>query len=524
MRINNPRLFNGDMLATYSKIESWLGIASGSIQNAVSGYLPSSLLAPLPGLVSGNYIYADNILLSSTLTGTIADKFAEQQAAIDAVKQYNVVPSGGIFVNKTSIENASGITVDTFTLSGVVKDSATSSLLKVDPSGFYVDEANLSGRFKLVSQQQDPTSQWASVYELQYLGLSSFFDDATATDQTISAWLPVEGDKINIAKDQFLSAAIYDKDTESLQFTFAINQKAEDGSISTSASIVDIPVSGLVHEYEAGNGIDVNYEHLSGSTYISIKTAPSGTNDNKFINLTADGLGLSGITAAITGAVDQAPYAQIVNLTEEFTATSASITTGYFAQSGVETRKKTLFVDKDGQTALYIPAEGETPSSILDISQEYIAEASGVTAANSEKLMSVKAVSGYVAERETAITESYKEADEALSGILTSYISEQTAATVSTVNEKAVEMLEVTGNIGYDSVTSGNAVAIVPGRVIAVYDASEEQVYPTIKYVKDNATSTLSIADGIPCATYTIIYAKRIGQTSGQLPVYGEEA
>ena len=46
MRINNPRLFNGDMLATYSKIESWLGIASGSIQNAVSGYLPSSLLLP----------------------------------------------------------------------------------------------------------------------------------------------------------------------------------------------------------------------------------------------------------------------------------------------------------------------------------------------------------------------------------------------------------------------------------------------------------------------------------------------
>jgi hypothetical protein len=136
--------------------------------------------------------------------------------------------------------------------------------------------------------------------------------------------------------------------------------------------------------------------------------------------------------------------------------------------------------------------------------------------------MSVKAVSGYVAERETAITASYKEADEELSGVLTSYISEQTAATVSTVNEKAIEMLETTGNIGYDAVTSGNAVAIVPGRVIAVYDASDEQVYPTIKYVEGN--STLSIADGIPCATYTIIYAKRIGQTSGQLPGYGTEA
>jgi hypothetical protein len=483
MRINNPRLFNGDQLATFIKIERWLGLPEGSIQNSTTGItIPSAMFGTLPGLISGNNIYADNILLDSTgtLTGTIYQKFESQQAAINAVKQYKVESGDGIIVTTSSSTLDGGINLDTFTVA--------------------TDEEFLSGKFKLASLPLAPSSQWASVYELQYLGLSSVIDETTETENFIPAWLPVPGDTINIAKDQFLSAAVYDKDTESLKFTFAINKKAEDGNISTSASIVNVPVGDLVHEYVSGNGIDVNYEHISGATSIAIKVAPSGTNDNKFINLTAAGLGLSGITAAINTAVANAPYAQIVNL-DEFSATAAQIEQ-YLETGAIDTTKNILFVDSDGQTALYFASTDNATSSIVDISQEFISEASDVTAANSEKLMTVKAVSGYVAE--------------------------QTAATVSVVNEKAVEMLEVTGNIGYweytdaatSAFTSGNAVATVPGRVIAVYDDKDEQVYPTITYVKAASTSTLSLADGVSGGTFTIIYAKRIGQTSGQLPVY----
>ena len=105
--------------------------------------------------------------------------------------------------------------------------------------------------------------------------------------------------KINIPKDQFLKSAKYIPSSETLQFTFDIF--GDDGFEETTTNI---PVSDLVHEYEGGDGINVNYEHISGSTYISIKTASAETNDNKFINLTDAGLGLSGITDYVSEQLD----------------------------------------------------------------------------------------------------------------------------------------------------------------------------------------------------------------------------
>ena len=523
MRINNPRLFNGDLLATYSKLAQMFGLTYDEITKGWTGTIDINRI-PVSDLINKDitgYINAGNLLvgdlsgitfeqLTNITSGVtilsalniIDEKFESQQNAINAVKQYQVAEGGLINVVSATIEDqVTGIKTDTFTVS--------------------VDQAELSGKFKLEKLTTDSDPDYASQYKLTYNGQQI----GTTT--------------IDIPKDQFLSGAQYIPSSETLQFTFAINKKDETtGEVTTTPHIVEVPVSGLVDEYSNGNGIQIE-DNVDGKNIISIKL--NNSDDNKFINLTADGLGLSGITAAITGAVDGANYAQIVNLPSGYTAVASSIVT-YIETENAETSKNTLFVDTNGQTALYFAApDDDTPSSIVDISQEYITESSDVTSGNFERLMTVKATSGYVAEQiqkavfndpdaaglvaatrvSTIISSSVAPSGIPTIGAVSSYVAGEVDAVNETVKTeiepKAIEMLEVIS--GFGTVAGAEPVsAAVSGRVIAVYDGNDDQVYPTIKYNKENGTSTL-FAD-YPSAEYTIIYAKRIGQGNGSLPPY----
>jgi hypothetical protein len=471
MRINNPRLFNGELLATYRKLAQMFGLNYDENTKGWTGTIDINRI-PISALVNkdiSGYINAGNLLvgdlapsgiqfeqLSGITSGVtilsalniIDEKFESQQNAINAVKQYNVASGDLINVSLTSA-SLNGITTDTFTVS--------------------VDQAELSGKFNL-AKINNSDSTYASQYQLTYNGNRI-------------------GTTIDIPKDQFLKGASYIPSEEVLRLEFQLDAEFPE---TEEKKYVDIPVGDLVDEYTAGNGITIS-DDVPGDNTISINVAPSATNDNKFINLTAAGLGLSGITTAISGEVDGANYAQIVNLPSGYTAVASSIVT-YFESVKPETRKNTLFVDTNGQTALYFAASkaesgDDTPSSIIDISQEYIATSGEVTSGNFEKLMTVEAISGYVAAQVDAVK--------------------------TEIEPKAIEMLEISGRFG--TVNGAPPVsASVPGRVIAVYDNLGDQVYPTIKYA--SGVSTLS-ADA-PSAEYTIIYAKRIGQDNGSLPPY----
>jgi hypothetical protein len=106
--------------------------------------------------------------------------------------------------------------------------------------------------------------------------------------------------------------------------------------------------------------------------------------------------GYQEVNKELTGMINQLAYSQIIKLPENYIATESDIISFLNANSDADKTKNILFVDVNGQTALYFAASDNATSSIVDISQEFISEASDVTAANSEKLMTVNAITGYI--------------------------------------------------------------------------------------------------------------------------------
>ena len=101
---------------------------------------------------------------------------------------------------------------------------------------------------------------------------------------------------IDIPKDQFLSGASYNPTTETIDLVFAINGEP---------NLTSIPVSGLVHEYESGDGVDVAYDGstAAGKTKINV-VVKSG---DKYLDVDgSDGLFTKGIDDAITAATSGA--------------------------------------------------------------------------------------------------------------------------------------------------------------------------------------------------------------------------
>ena len=338
--------------------------------------------------VSGNYIEADKTL-SSALTGYVNDKVSSK-------------------LDKSEFESVSGNYIEadktlSGALTGYVNDKVSG---KLDKSEF----EQISSEFVLTSQ------------------ITNNFDITNNNIPTIKAVSTFVEDKINnIDKDYFITSASYDNTTSSIILQY---NKDKDN--------LEIPVADLIDVYTAGNGLSENGHKFS------IKL--NNSEDNKFINLTSGGLGLSGITSTITNTVSEINYAQIVNLPDDYFATSASITDYLNNNNTID--KNTLFVDNDGQTALYFPASDNNPSSILDISQECIDNITDVTSDNLDKLMTVGAISAFVSNKlqnvdltnyytknevsdiSSNITSAYQKADEDLSGLLTSYVDGLTYAQI----------------------------------------------------------------------------------------------
>ena len=95
--------------------------------------------------------------------------------------------------------------------------------------------------------------------------------------------------EINIVKDQFLSGAAYDAATEELVLTFTVPS----GSLVTRINVHD-----MVHEYTGSDAITVA-DTQNGNSAISLKLDSTGED---FLSITANGLLLSGVQAAIDAA------------------------------------------------------------------------------------------------------------------------------------------------------------------------------------------------------------------------------
>ena len=102
------------------------------------------------------------------------------------------------------------------------------------------------------------------------------------------------GDDINIPKDQFLSGAEYNSETETIDLTFAV---AADG-VTPQPVTTSIPVGDLVHEYTGASGIAIDTVTNGNSTIYGVVDPASET----FLTVGADGFKLAGVQNAIDTA------------------------------------------------------------------------------------------------------------------------------------------------------------------------------------------------------------------------------
>ena len=195
--------------------------------------------------------------------------------------------------------------------------------------------------------------------------------------------------EINIPKDQFLKDAEYIPSSEVLRFTFKLNREGE------TDNIVDIPVSGLVDTYVAGNGIIINNDGQ-----ITIKQSESDIAE-EFLFVNETGIGISGVQTAINNAssnvlTDANTYADNLsnNLSDkisklEFIKSVDTIPT----VNEIEDYKYNTLVFTDDKQAAVVIIDGET-REVVDISYK-VANAI-LTTTDGSYLPDVNAVTAFV--------------------------------------------------------------------------------------------------------------------------------
>ena len=527
MRINNPKLFNGDLLATKKQITTWLqGVAS----EAFTGLLSTSVI-PIVGLsaeynttLSANVfpVYAETIKIGKADETTIKDAIDAITSSVAAVTVYDVDAATNHAISITPSSWVSGeIPHKKFT---VGLDLADNSLTQ-SASGLKITDGHVEGIASGIAQEIEvvklgsATEGYASSYEVHFNGVKL-------------------GETINIPKDQFLSGVTYDPETTTLNFTFIL----PDGP-----SITPVNIGSLVDTYTAGDGLQVNNNEFSGVV--------DPTSDS-YLTVGANGFKLSGVSAAIvdlqaadeyiSGKVD-AISGDVVELRSDVDELSGKVTSvdkfikvADFPASG-ETDKEALYYTNEGQSRIWNDNSWQT------ISMEALTSLNGTvddtTVATSKAIKDY--VTGYVDSEVVPVLTGLRTDLDTVSGDLDTLESTVTGIRTdldtvsgnlntvsgdldtleSTVDDIRTDLNTVSGNLDIVSGvvsgitddlpkkaeiftvsrTFGNTTpATVPGRVIAVYDSTNAQCYPDITYA--NNASTLSASDLASTETFTVVY------------------
>lgn len=473
MRINNPRLFNGDLLATQAKIADWLGVTLNKAQETISGQINTGLI-PISGITVENSvfpIYADKIKMAGDSEQTISAKFESIAEQIGAVKKYAATAKSGeaISVTTASATDANNIVTDTFTVGLNLNGSSltqTSGGLKVTDG--YVEgivsgttAADLATGIKLVKLGDVTDSNTAASYQVQFNGVAL-------------------GNTIDVPKDRFLSSVIFNNGTGSGDDSLTFNFIIADGSVDA----VTVPLSGLFDEYTAGAGIDVQ----ATATGLEISGVVDSTSDPYF-SIGPTGFKLTGVSADI-----EYLSGQIDAITQQVQATDKFVSTGSAVVSSVANPvNDTLYYNDNGQAMIY---DGNAWNNVsMEALTTIDANVNNTTTATSQAIKTyVDAEVSGVAEDVTALGNDLAE----LSGKVET-ISGNLDNVIDNVLPKKAEIYQVAKTFG------GSTSATITGRVIAVYDATGEQCYPTISYNAANDESTLFAATEATSG-YTVVY------------------
>lgn len=151
------------------------------------------------------------------------------------------------------------------------------------------------GKIDILSGALEQLTVGATTYQLSAINATSGYAASYQLMETKNGeTIPLENSIINIPKDQFLSAAVYNASTESIDLTFAV---------SGYPTLTSIPVTGLVHEFEGVSGVAINYN--ANGTKSQIKGVVDSTSE-AFLTVGANGFKISGVSTAINNAVTSA--------------------------------------------------------------------------------------------------------------------------------------------------------------------------------------------------------------------------
>lgn len=512
MRINNPKLFNGDLLATKKQITTWLQETStetfeGKLATSV---IPISGVTPQDGVFP---IYGTTVLLNNGVGApTISEKFESIEAQIGAVKKYEATKAAdtAITVSTSSATDASGIVTDTF----VVGLNLDGTSLTQTGTGLKVTDDYVEGIASGITQElqvvklgggDDPTL--AARYQLQFNGV-------------------VLGDTIDMVKDQFLSGVEFVEGTGSGDDVLRFNFITASGTVDT----VDVPLTGLFNEYTKGPGIDIQ----PTATGLEISGVVDPTSDS-YLTVGTNGFKLTGVSdkfdavddnieylsaaidyvsGVVSGHTEDISYISgiVDDLSGQITNTNKFIEVQGDVTGVVDKVNDTLYYNSDGQAMIW---DNDTWHNIsMEALTTIDANVSDTTTATSKAIKTyvdagdaelradLDIVSGDLDTLEDTVGNIRIDLD-TVSGNLNIVSGDLDAleARVDTIENtlpKKAEIFTVSKTFG------GETTATVSGRIIAVYDSNGAQVYPDITYA--NNVSTLSADDISTTETFTVVY------------------
>ena len=331
MRINNPQLFNGQYLASREQIFEKLGLGIQEGQTAQ--------IFEISGTIDQQYLDVESIFN----TNPFKDKFAAIDNSISVVSgaAISVVQGTGITISGEGTEKTIAVNANAFALSGIGGD------------------ATYASKYALMFNGQQVGKTTIDIPKDQFLEDAEFIPTATSEDANNNG--VIEGDPY-------------------LKFTFAVNVRDENGAETEEEKVVYVPVSGLVDTYTAGDGIAIV------DNKVSIKK--DSDSEVFFYVDSTDGVGVSGIQAAIDKAKSEA-ITDAVSGAKEYTNTVSGDLTSTF-----ETKLETLIsgdiATLSSNLGTLSTTVGENTQSITD-NKNYIDYVSGQVSGLPDAIATAKA-------------------------------------------------------------------------------------------------------------------------------------
>ena len=455
-------------------------------------YLNTDDLARLAGLLGLSSSTASAVTASKIVTTDTNGHFVYKNAIVDTVAASGSTAATNI-PNETAIRTA----IDAVANQAINITAGNGvTITGVQDSTEKIISTNLK-----IKKLGNATTGYAASYQLQYL-----------SDASNGTYTAVDGDTIDIVKDQFLKGAVlgYGTYTDNmtsdpadwgttadpskdaiLKLTFAITKDEGDQQTGTDTdSYVYIKVTDLFKDKTAGVGIDgtamtsniiaVKIDSTSEAVYTAAGTTAA------VLSVGVDGVKAANVQAAIDNAV-----------TAEHATASAAISS---LNANVSTLAAQTSASVSGLNARIVTVATNAENAATNLENE-------INALDTKVSGAISAVNTNI---QTAVTS-------ALANV---------SAAITTHTTSAVQLITTTADItagttGVETIVIDDTAATC---VVAVYDGGYQQIYPEIK--KDGTSNKFQLTadfgtSAASAETWTILYTKALTAYNADAVVAG---